>query len=866
MIELLSPVGDFECLKAAVQNGADAVYFGASSFSARAFASNFDDEALEKAITYAKLRGVKTNLTLNTLIKNDEMPNAIKLAEKAYNYGIDAIIVQDLGLARYLIKNFPDLAVHASTQLSVHNLDGVLKLQEMGFSRVVLSRELSLQEIEYICKNSNVEIEVFVHGALCISYSGQCLFSSMVGGRSGNRGKCAQPCRLPYELITSESCLSNSESLDTHTSSYTIDKGYLLSPRDLCGLDYLPELVKAGVTCLKVEGRMKTPEYVATVTRIYRKYLDNLLIFSASKSSNFFTLSNSYEDLAPNCHRAKKEPTPNCQNCRDDKQDLLQVFNRGGFSDGHLASTPNKDLIYPEKPNNMGIFLGKISNFNNNKGYVSFTTANTLSIGDKIGIENKNHETSLYTISELMINNKNVPHAFAGDKVTIGRMKGNIFVGNKIYKLSDKQLSSTAIDTLNKENRKINLNCKMVVKKNLPIELTVFDDSGITVEITSNIIPEPAINSPITKERLIVQISKTNNTPFQFKNIEIDLDDGLYIQGISNINELRRQALAQYEEKLVHSFRRDLSLEDDKILTFNDSAKLKENKVSNVDINTSKKVSILLNLLNADFDYTKLQNVDNVYIPFKYFVLQDFEPTIKCITDKFNTYIYMPTIIRNNYRNLITKNLERVLNSYDIKGFVLSNIGNFELLKNYQNKYEFICNYTFNIFNNFTIDELPCRTVTLSPELNKLDLQNFYLTTTLTSAPDELYTENNTSKNKELIVYGRTPLMNSNYCLLGKTNKCYSSCSHLCNSSNKFYLKDRLGFLFRVIPDNIETVTTIYNSKITSIEHKDIDVSSIRIDILDETIEEINSIINISKTGNKLEGTDYTNGNFNREV
>ena len=859
MIELLSPVGDFECLKAAVQNGADAVYFGASSFSARAFASNFDDKALEKAITYAKLRGVKTNLTLNTLIKNDEMSEAINLAEKAYNYGIDAIIVQDLGLARYLIKNFPGLAVHASTQLSVHNLDGVLKLQEMGFSRVVLSRELSLHEIEYICKNSNVEIEVFVHGALCISYSGQCLFSSMLGGRSGNRGKCAQPCRLPYELITTKPDQFSHDKPLVSESKLIIDKGYLLSPRDLCGLDYLPELIKAGVTCLKIEGRMKTPEYVATVTRIYRKYLDEA----------YSALS---EDLAQNFHGAKKEPPPNCREDKkrtdtklpkgqkenrhqlaQDKQDLLQVFNRGGFSSGHLLSTPNTDLVYPEKSNNMGILLGKISNFNNSKGYISFTTANTLSIGDKIGIENKNHETSLYTISELMINGKNVPHAFAGDKVTIGRMKGNIFVGNTIYKMSDKQLSTTAIDTLNKENRKNNLNCKMIVKKDLPIELIIFDDSGITVKIISNIIPEPAINSPITEERLIAQISKTNNTPFQFKNIEIDLDDGLFIPGISNINELRRTALAQYEEKLAHSFRRNLNLVNDNILTLNDIDKLEESKISNFDCNTSKKVSLLLNLLNLDFDYTKLKNVDNVYIPFKYFVLKDFAHTIKCITNKFNTYIYMPTIIRNNYRNLITKNLQSALNTYDIKGFVLSNIGNFELLKNYQDDYEFVCNYTFNIFNNLTIDELPCNTITLSPELNKLDLQNFH-------------TRNVPDKNTELIVYGRTPLMNSNYCLLEKTNKCYPSCSHLCKSSNKFYLKDRLGFLFRVIPDNIETVTTIYNSKITSIEHKDINVNSIRIDILDETIEEINSIISIVKTGNKLEGTDYTNGNFNREI
>ncbi len=792
MIELLSPVGDFECLKAAVQNGADAVYFGAGSFNARAFATNFDEVALEKAIAYAKLRGVKTNLALNTLIKNNEMQNAIKLAKKAYEFGIDAIIVQDLGLARYLIKNFPDLAIHGSTQMSVHSLEGVLALQKMGFSRVVLSRELSLQEIEYICQNSNIEIEVFVHGALCISYSGQCLFSSMVGGRSGNRGKCAQPCRLPYELLENDR---------------TIDKGYLLSPRDLCGLEYLPELIKAGVSCLKIEGRMKTPEYVATVTRIYRKYLDLAI------SGQNFNID------------------------EKDKKDLLQVFNRGGFSNGHLTTDSNQNLVYKNKSNNMGFFLGTISNFNGNKGHISFTTADTVSIGDKISVENKKKETEIYTISELMINDKNVPQAYEGQKIKIGRMKGNISVGDKIYKISDKTLTISALSTLDNESRKINLNCKMVVKKDLPISIEIFDDNGINISITSDIFPVDAVNSPITEDRLISQISKTNNTPFQFKNFEIDLDDGLYIQGISNINELRRKALSQYEQKLVNSFKR--------ASTVGQTIDFSRNEICN----KNKKVSVLLNILNIDFDYTKLQNIDKIYIPFKYFVLKDFTSTIETISQAFDTYIYIPTIMRNNYKKLLLQNLDNILNKYKIKGFVISNIGNLELLKNYQSNYEFICNYTFNVFNDLSINELPCDFITLSPELNKIDLQNL------------------ASSKSELIVYGRTPLMNSNYCLLGKTNKCYTSCQHLCNSSkNKYYLKDRLGFLFKIIPDNIDTVTTIYNSKITSIDHTDINVNSIRIDILDESIEEINEIIRVISTGKKLEGKDYTNGNFNREV
>ncbi len=788
MIELLSPVGDFDCLKAAVQNGADAVYFGANSFSARAFASNFDDNTLEQAINYAKVRGVKTNLTLNTLIKNDEMYNAIALAKKAYEFGIDTIIVQDLGLAKYLIKNFPGLPVHASTQMSVHNLDGVIALQKMGFSRVVLSRELSLKEIEYICKNSDVEIEVFVHGALCISYSGQCLFSSMVGGRSGNRGKCAQPCRLPYDLLENDKI---------------IDKGYLLSPRDLCGLEFLPQLIKSGVNCLKIEGRMKTPEYVATVTRIYRKYID-----LAEKNISF-----EIDEI--------------------DKQDLLQVFNRGGFSNGHLDSNSNQKLIYPQKSNNMGIFLGTISNFNSNQGHISFTTESKLHVGDKICVENKKHETSLYTISELMLNNKNIKEANLGDKIKIGRMKGNISVGDKIYKLSDKFLTSSAIDTLDKELRKINLSCEMTVKLNSPISLKVYDEN-ISVEIISDIIPEIALKSPITKERLISQLCKTNNTPYNFQNIIINLGENLFISSIGGINELRRQALNKFEEKYISSFKRNLDID----FKFEPLSRL----------HSAKKLSLLLNIINPNYDYSLLHGVSRIYIPFKFFLNKECSNIISKICNSFDTFIYMPTIIRDNYNNLINKNLPQILNSYKISGFVLSNIGNFELLKNYKN-YEFICNYTFNIFNNLSSCELPVNTITLSPELNKNDIENF-----------------KTNKNVELIVYGKTPLMTSNYCLLGKSNKCYSSCSHKCNSSNKYYLKDRLGFLFRAIPDNIQTVTTIYNSKITSIEHKSLNIDYARIDILDEDISEINNIIDIVSSGNKLEGNIYTNGNFNKEI
>ena len=347
-------------MKAAVQNGADSVYFGANLFSARAFADNFNMEELKKAIEYAKIRGVKTNLTLNTLIKDNEFENAFELAKKAYEFGIDAIIVQDIGFATKLIELLPDLPVHASTQMSIHNLNGVLELQKMGFKRVVLSRELSINEIEYICKNSKIEIECFVHGALCISYSGQCLFSSMIGGRSGNRGKCAGPCRLPYELLENDK---------------KIDSGYLLNSKDLCGLDYIPLFINAGVRCLKIEGRMKSPEYVAIVTKIYRKYID-------------LALSEKPYIIDPK-----------------DRKDLLQAFNRGNSSVGHLDSDANKNLVFKDKPNNMGLFLGKVEKYNKNKGYITIKLKENINIGDTISFEN---ETKSYTVSELMENSKNI--------------------------------------------------------------------------------------------------------------------------------------------------------------------------------------------------------------------------------------------------------------------------------------------------------------------------------------------------------------------------------------------------------------------------------------------------------------------------
>lgn len=301
--ELLAPAGGFEALVAAVQNGADAVYVGGTVFSARAGAQNFDEKQLAEAVRYCHIRGVKLFVTLNTLIKEQEYQKAVDFAVFAYEAGVDALIIQDLGLASVLHAVLPDFRLHASTQMTVHSLSGAKKLEELGFKRVVLARELTREQIFEIKKNTGLEIEIFVHGAICNSYSGQCLFSSFLGGRSGNRGRCAQPCRLMYTLKNGDEALR---------------KGYLLSPKDMCLLAHLEQIKAAEIDSLKIEGRLKKPEYVATVTKIYRKYLDK-----PSKPSGA------------------------------DIDELLAAFNRSGFTDGYFAGNTGGHMMSFESPSNI---------------------------------------------------------------------------------------------------------------------------------------------------------------------------------------------------------------------------------------------------------------------------------------------------------------------------------------------------------------------------------------------------------------------------------------------------------------------------------------------------------------------------------
>ncbi len=781
-VELLAPAGSYEAFIAAVENGANAVYLGGKLFNARANASNFDLDELKKIVEYAHLRDVKIHLTLNILLDDKELNDALDFAYDIYEIGIDAVIIQDLGLAKLLHEKIPNLPLHASTQLSTHNLDGVKELAKIGFSRVVLARELSIEEIKYICENTNTEIEIFSHGAQCICYSGHCLMSSMIGDRSGNRGKCAQPCRLPYELIKE----------DSKYNQVSCGKGYLLSPKDLSTLEILKDL--PNVSCLKIEGRMKSPEYVATVVSIYRKYLDDL------------------------------SSTPS----KGDKDSLAQVFNRGGFSTAYLKGKFGKDVMCYEKPKNWGLFVGKVLSYDGKNSITVSSDSNVeLALGDGIEIWNGTNESPSCIISNL---------TKSKGTYKIERIHGKINVGDKVYRTSSKMLNQSAKESFSRGfKRHMEVDVSLEIKENSEIKVTIDD-----FKYDTNIIPEKALKAPIEREKIEEQIKKTGNTPFEVSGLTISLDDNLFLP-VSKINEVRRMSFDAYEN-FLNEKNRKVSIQRE-FITYSASQKEAPKR---------KEVSCLFN--NISDDILKLTGIDNYYFNVKN-AIKNLN-LLKKIPGK--KYIVFPNITKANYEKLIKNNLLEL--SKVATGFVISNIGQYnEVVTNCPNM-ELIANYSLNTFNSYTVDlfgSLGFKKVILSCELTAKQINEISMNIA------------NKDIKLEVFTYGNICVMTSEYCAVGSVAGGFcknKECSKPCLKNDKYYLKDRINATFRVIPDNIDCQSRIYNGKTTSIETKELLVDSIRLDFMDEDFDEIQNIINTHKKGNKLSGENFTNGHFNRPV
>lgn len=503
MVELLAPAGSREALVAAVENGANAIYLAGNAFGARAYASNFDREALREAIHFAHLRKVAIHVTVNTIVADEEMGPLRDYLRFLYEAGADAVLVQDLGVTRVAHETVPDLPLHASTQMSVSSLEGVRALAELGFTRVVLARELSLKEIRHICAHAPVEIETFMHGALCVCYSGQCLMSSMIGGRSGNRGRCAQPCRLPYTLV------------DEKGQDVLGDKAgsYLLSPRDLSTIDVIPDLIEAGVSSLKIEGRMKRPEYVATVVRTYREAIDT---YYAGKG---YAVT------------------------QEERDDLAQIFNRD-FTTAYLEGRPGKAMMSDRRPNNRGLLIGRVTAYDWDARIVTVKLSGRLGLGDQVDFWVKVGGRVTATISALTdAKGRAVEEGQAGDTVSFA-IPSAVRDHDRVFKVYDARLMERAKETYasGAPVRRIPVAIAVRAAVGEPLTVTLCDAEGHRGEGRTDFIGEPARKRPLSEEIIRKQVSRLGTSVYEMKSLHCDIAGEVMVP-MSEINEARRKAV-----------------------------------------------------------------------------------------------------------------------------------------------------------------------------------------------------------------------------------------------------------------------------------------------------------------------------------
>ena len=494
--ELLAPAGNMECLKAAIAAGCDAVYLGGYMFGARSFANNFSNEELIEAIRYAHLYNVKVYVTTNIIVYEDEVETFMKYIAFLIESKVDAIIIQDLGMLDLVRKTYPDFEIHASTQMHIHNLDGVKLAQKLGLKRCVIARETPIEVIRNIKKNVNIELEVFIQGALCVSYSGQCFMSTLIGNRSGNRGTCAQCCRQKYTL---------------ESNNKKIDEGYLISTKDLNTLDNIGKLIECGVDSLKIEGRMKRKEYVYFVTALYRKAIDSYV-------------EKGYVDIT-----------------KEDIYNLKKLFNRE-FTKGFLFHEDNNAFINKYRPNHMGIPVGKVISSNNNK--ISILLEENVSIND--GLRIVGDDDYGFTLNVFKVNNKIVKEASKGEVIEC-IVKDKIKIGSKVLKTSDYLQLQNINELINNSKRKVMVEAEAIFKKNQKPTMIIKCDN-IKIDYTLDYDIAPAQNHPTTKEDITKQLEKIKDTVYQYSSLNIIVDDNIFMP-VSKINELRRETFLKLDNR-----------------------------------------------------------------------------------------------------------------------------------------------------------------------------------------------------------------------------------------------------------------------------------------------------------------------------
>ena len=710
--EILAPAGDFDSLKAGIMAGCNAVYLGGSNFGARAKAVNFTNEDLKKAVEYAHLRKVKIYVTVNTLLDDSELYDALTFANYLYTIGVDGIIVQDLGFGMLVRKFLSDFEVHGSTQMAINNLYGAKTVEDWGFSRVVLARETELDEISLIKENTNIEIEGFVHGALCVCFSGECLMSSMIGGRSGNRGECAQPCRKSYDILSMDK------------SVISKDK-YFLSPRDLNTLLTVNDYISRGVYSLKIEGRMKKPQYVYQVVSSYKKAIEETL----------------------------------------DSEDILnteQIFNRG-FTKGLFNGDFGVEFSSYDRPDNRGKLIGEVVD---KRGSIY-----TLKLEEPIfkgdGIELYSKEGSFgFKSSEA-----------TEEKLYRVKLDRNIPVSSKVYRTYSKKLIENINESLNENEkyRKIKIKGFFIQGKEAKL---IVESEGNKIEVLSKEVVEEAKKAPLSREKIVENISKLGDTVYSLETLNIICDENIFFP-ISSINSLRREAIEELNKVFTLVERVPYSIKKSDL---NINREYREKKAAlNIEVNS---VEMLREL---DFNY-----MDRVYVPID---LLD-EKTLNYL----NKRQIKISVVLKKFQN--SKELERdfktVKDNLNIVDEVLiNNLSQVSIFKDIN--VDKVADIGLNVFNSQSVKyllEMGFKRIILSPELNNSQIRKI---------------AKNYGDVVEVLSHGLIPVMTLKYCPASVVKNCVDSskCS-TCSYEKGFYLRDKMGTDFLV--ERRKGVSEVFNS------------------------------------------------------
>lgn len=799
-VEILAPAGSMECLKAAIAAGADAVYTGGALFGARAYAHNLTEEELLEAIDYVHLHGRRLYLTVNTLIKDREMEKQMyDYLLPYYRQGLDAVIVQDIGLFRFIRKHFPDLPIHASTQMTLTGVDGAKFLEKEGAQRIVTSRELSMAEVKKIADETELEIESFVHGALCYCYSGQCLFSSFIGGRSGNRGQCAQPCRLLYRTPEAKR------------------PQYLLSLKDICTLELIPEMIESGIYSFKIEGRMKKPEYAAAVAFQYRKYADLYL--------KYYEECPAEED--PAAYAMKKYRVR-----EEDRQMLLDLYNRGGFHTGYYHTQNGREMISLNRPNHAGVpavkVLAKKGRNVTAKALTDLYPQDIIELPMRKGREKADN----YTCKDAVRKGMNVQIPVFADTP---------FKRDEIWM---RTRNSTLIDTLREEF----VNGKIKERICGTFRLYPQEKATLTVKCRDAEITvagekaQEALSQPMSRERIEKQLRKTGNTEFEFSFLKAEIGEKVFLP-MQSLNELRREALETLEKVICEKYRRNGEVKDPE----EDKTELsmEEEVLSGwtASVRTAEQMEVIL----------EEEAIGRIYVDCTMFPrIWEKDSYVEWITKVHaagkEIYLVMPYIFRERTRKQYEAAYNRIFGAgWD--GILIANYESFAFLKEHGYTGRIMTDYNLYEFNQESRKfwkEKGVFEFTAPVELTERELQDLRV------------------KDGEVIVYGYLPMMISAGCIQKTTRGCLKKSGQTTITDryrNPFVVKNECDYCYNILYNYVplylgDRMEEVYQ----------IGPGRIRLMFTTERQQEVRQILSAYFEGKELPEGTYTRGHWKRGI